>query len=118
MTAREIAPFGQWLKEQAAARSMTLSEVARRAGLSKSTLTLAMYGHRPRVQTCRALADALLLPVEQVLRAAGHLEQVEDGFEIPAELWDLVRDLRAVSPEVRRTVIEAWRAALEIARAR
>lgn len=118
MTAQEVSPFGAWLKEQAAARNITLAETARRAGLSKSTLTLAMYGHRPRVQTCRALADALGLPVEQVLRAAGHLEQTEEGFEIPAELWDLVRDLRTVSPEVRRTVIEAWRAALQIARAR
>lgn len=118
MTVREISPFGEWLKEQAAARNLNLAQTARRAGLSKSTLTLAMYGHRPRVQTCQALADALQLPVEQVLRAAGHLDQKEDGFEIPPELWDLVRDLRAVSPEVRRTVIQAWRAALEIARAR
>ncbi len=58
------------------------------------------------------------MPVEQVLRAAGHLEQNEQGFEIPGDLWDLVRDLRRVNPEVRQMVLGVWRAALEIAQAR
>jgi hypothetical protein len=37
-------------------------------------------------------------------------------MNIPVQVWLLVRDLNTVSPEARKRVIGAWRAALEIAR--
>jgi transcriptional regulator with XRE-family HTH domain len=95
-------------------RGWSLRQMARRAVISHTTVVKMANGvGHPEVETCQALARALEVPVEDILRMAGILpsapppnqvrERVRVVYEVNGD--DLVLRLwRALSPEDQRIV--------------
>jgi transcriptional regulator with XRE-family HTH domain len=115
MIREDLSPLARWLEEACDEQGLSQREVARRAGLNKSTLTLIRRGHSPRAQTCRAIADVLRTPVDVVLRLAGHLDKDPDVPEISPELRELIYSIKEFPPEVQKSMLAAWRALVELA---
>jgi len=66
--------FKQWLQNEMEDRHWIQSELARRSGLSTAQISRLLVGTRgPGKGTCVAIARALRLPIDVVLRAAGIL---------------------------------------------
>lgn len=88
--------FGEWLREKIDDSGMTYREIGRRAGFSHATISNIINGHRkPGIKFCRAIAKALVIPPDTVLRMAGLLPTMADfeGDLTFAELWDVVRNM-------------------------
>jgi transcriptional regulator with XRE-family HTH domain len=78
MTARETSPphsgpaVGRRLRDLRAARGLTLSELARAAGVGKATLSGLENGTRdPRLETLYAIAAALRVPMSALMLDRG-----------------------------------------------
>lgn len=63
-----------WLNREMMQRGWSLRQIAKRAGISHTTIVKLANGiGHPEIKTCRALAQAMSVPVEDVLRLAGIL---------------------------------------------
>ena len=63
-------PLGRFLREQRALASLSVREMARMAQVSNAYLSQVERGmHAPSLRVMRALADALEVPVEEMLGA-------------------------------------------------
>jgi transcriptional regulator with XRE-family HTH domain len=66
--------FSQWLQEQMNERGLSQSDLARLAGVTRSSINGILVGTRgPGPDLCNAIARGLKLPPEVVFRAAGLL---------------------------------------------
>lgn len=66
--------FSEWLVSMLQARDWNQADLARRAGVSKASISDVISGRRNiGNDLATAIADALKLPTEQVYRAAGLL---------------------------------------------
>lgn len=66
--------FIDWLNAELAGRAWTLSELARRVGITSSAMSkITNRQNQPSFETCIGIAQALGYPPEQVLRKAGLL---------------------------------------------
>ncbi|MFM9107885.1 MAG: helix-turn-helix domain-containing protein [Chloroflexota bacterium] len=64
--------FPAWLRQHLAAREWTQAEFARRAGVSRNVVSQWAGGsRRPNAASAARIADALYLPLDDVLAAAG-----------------------------------------------
>jgi transcriptional regulator with XRE-family HTH domain len=105
------AYFGEWLQEELEKRGWTQAELARRAKLTRGGISSLISGrNHPTAQTCVALARALDLPAETVLKVADLLPELPAPAEDPTlgELMDL---MKRMTEEERREVLEYafWR---------
>lgn len=67
--------FHLWLQDQLALRGMKQNELARRMGRDPALISKIVNGlTQPKEVLCKALAEALELPYEEVFRAAGLIE--------------------------------------------
>lgn len=67
--------FTDWLQSALDERGISQSELARRAGVTRSAINGIIMGTRgPGIELCTGIAHALKLPPEEVLRVAGLLE--------------------------------------------
>jgi transcriptional regulator with XRE-family HTH domain len=66
--------FSVWLDQELSSRSWTRADLAQKAQISQSTLSL-IYNESRKAgpDVCRSIADALKIPPEEVFRAAGLL---------------------------------------------
>src|SRR5581483_1407618 len=65
----DLVTFGQRLRHLRRARGMTLSDLGERVGRAPSQLSLLENGRRePKLSLLQALAAALEVPVEELLR--------------------------------------------------
>ena len=103
--------FPEWLDEERDRFGWNRAELARRADLSPSTLSM-IYSHKRGVgvDACKALAKALRLPEADVLRAAGLLAPDRAADPVIAELLGLVERLPA---DDRQDLIDLARAKLD-----
>ena len=93
--------FTEWLENELITRGWTRAELARRANVSQSTLSLIWTGERtPGPDFCRAIARALNIPPETVFRKAGLLPaspdpdpEIEEALYLFAQLPTPVRKL-------------------------
>ena len=74
--------FGDWLRNELDARGLTISETARRLGVSQGAVSNWVRDlRRPDADSIRRLAEVLDIPVEQVMNASAdeqeHPEQVQ-----------------------------------------
>lgn len=100
--------FASWLKAQMALRGWSCRELARRAGFSHSALNRVANGQiPPSSQLCLALAPALDLPPETVLRQAGYLPAA--SAENEALLVELFRQL---TPEMQAYLLHLIHASI------
>jgi transcriptional regulator with XRE-family HTH domain len=96
--------FINWITEELEARGWNYSELARRAGVVPSTVSMTMSQQKnPGLDFCLGVAKALKVPPEDVLRRAGLLPAVPEG---DARYFQELRDLVAqLSPEEREELL-------------
>ena len=70
--------FVNWTNKVLQKNGWSQAELARRAGLSKATISDISSGKiKPGYEVCIRLAKALLLPPQEVLRLAGLLPKID-----------------------------------------
>ena len=86
--------FIEWLRHELDSRKWDMAELSRRSGVHTSTLSLIMSEERkPGPTTCRAIARAFHLPVEDVFRHANLLPKSKKLPESAEELLFYYNDL-------------------------
>jgi len=102
-----MTEFARWLEGELKKRGWTRADLARRAHVSQSTLSLIWTGTRqPGPDICRAIAKALGYPQWFVFVKAGLLEDSPDHYMETAEAQTVLNLLRLLPPEDRREVLE------------
>lgn len=109
-------PLADWLIEACDVRGLSWAEASRGTGLYQGAISATVRGTQPGLEICKGLAAFFGVPLEDVLRMAGHLDPVEEPAW-PPELVALVREAEHLPPPMQRTVFKAWRAVLECAEA-
>jgi transcriptional regulator with XRE-family HTH domain len=94
--------FAAWLNVERHKRNMSLRALAREAGVSPPTITLAANEGKVSAETCVLLARAFDMPVETVFRQAG-LWDKEVNMPDSANSWGA--RLLALGPETRETAV-------------
>ncbi len=95
------AEFVEWLRKEIKDRGWNYSELAHRAGVVSSTVSMVLSGRqRPGLAFCVGISQALDVPPEEALRRAGLLPSllpaVEEEHEAIAILRSLPAGVRAV----------------------
>jgi len=99
--------FADWLKAQMKLRGWNCSELARRTGFSQSTFSKVTGGLIPAsCELCIALAPALELPPETVLRQAGYLPAATENETL------LVEAFRQLPPDMQAYLLHLIRASV------
>ena len=94
--------FQDWLNEQMRRYGWDPSELARYAKISSATVTRITKGDRkPGLQTCIKLSQAFRVPVENVLRAAGYLQN--QNYQLSKE-EEWIEILNQLTEEERNSV--------------
>lgn len=110
--------FVDWLNAELEARGWSNSELARRAGVVPSTVSMVISGHsKPGVDFCLGVARALNEPPEKVFRLAGLLPSKPSGDPGLEELsfyyhhlpTDLRRQLRLTAKALVRELRDEYR---------
>jgi len=74
--------FSEWLNNELKARDWSQADLARAAGLTRSTINGVVTGTRGAgTEFCNAIAHAFKIPPEEVFRIAGLLPPKEDDDE-------------------------------------
>jgi len=75
--------FGEWILKQLRDRNLTQAELARQAGINRGTLSNIINGHKQAGKDVLvALASALRMPVDTVIRASeGKPASIDDWAE-------------------------------------
>jgi len=95
-----------WLSDQIKERGWSMREVARRAGVSHTTIIKVVDGQVvPDVSTARGIARAFGVPAETVLRKAGILT---DGSQVSGET-ELLMYFRLLDEKDQRRVLSVVR---------
>lgn len=105
-------PLVAWLIQACETRGLSWAEASRRAGLSQGTISAIVRGTQPGLEICKGLAGFFGVPLEDVLRLAGHMLPTPSPAW-PPELVALVREVENLPAPLQRAVIRAWRAVLE-----
>lgn len=102
---RQAKAFRSWIDRQIIPRGMNMRQLAEKAGLNQGSLSNIFSGSRvPSINTCIKIARALNMPVESVLRAAGHIPPESTKQK---QTYRIVRDILAqLSEENRDDVIK------------
>ena len=102
-----VADNVKWLRERS---GMTLSELASKAGIGKSTLSMVEAGKaNPSIETLWAIASALNIPVGQIIEARApevRIVRAGEGIQIDAEDAELFA--RLLVSTHRRSAIELY----------
>jgi DNA-binding XRE family transcriptional regulator len=99
--------ISEWINKSLQNRSWSQAELARRAHLSKATISDISSGKvEPSFEACVKIAKAFSVPALQVLRIAGLLPQTELGQQ---EFEQIVYIFENLSDEKRRMLIEFGR---------
>jgi transcriptional regulator with XRE-family HTH domain len=75
--------FGEWLEEQLKAQKMRPVDLVRASGLDSGVVSNLINNRRnPGIDSCKAIAQALKLPITEVMTAAGIIPERPDGNPI------------------------------------
>jgi transcriptional regulator with XRE-family HTH domain len=98
--------FVTWLTDEMNARGWTNSELARRAGVRQSTVSMVISGHnKPGDDLCLGIARAFHVPAEEVFRRAGILPPLP-APENDITFDELLSYMKRLSAEDRKDVLE------------
>lgn len=109
--------FGVWLAGQLQRAEMKQVDLHRRSGLSTGAISEWLRGIRiPDPENCDRIADALGIPVDVVLSAAGHRPKIQMR-ETP-EIEESLSMMRSLPREEQQVVLEYVRFRWELTRKR
>lgn len=98
--------FGEWLAEQLRLRDLTQRGFAERAGVRHPAVAAWLSNFSvPEWHTCRKIADALMVPRDEVRRRAGYLDEDEEPRP-SAEQDDWLTALVSVAVELEEQGID------------
>lgn len=106
-----------WLNTEVARRGWSLRQLARRAGVSHTTIVKMANGiGQPEVKTCQLVAKALAVPEDELLRMAGILPSTAKTLRVRetgaayedsnGELDALLAVWEQLSPADRRRIVD------------
>ena len=96
--------FEEWLVARMAESNMSQSELAKKAGITQSAISLILSGTRnPGLEMCTGIARALRLPPEEVFRAAGILPPVTPRTALIQKIEHIVSEL---PPEEQQNILD------------
>jgi hypothetical protein len=96
---KEMKPFGEWLIDQLAERDMKPADLIP-YGMSSAVSSNIINGKRqPAVESCKIIAKALNIPLEEVYRAAEILPPKPDIDPISEKIMNLLLDLQREDKE-------------------
>jgi transcriptional regulator with XRE-family HTH domain len=103
-----MSEFGEWLATELKTRAWSSSELARRAGISQSSVSNVLTGKQiPGLEFCKGVARALNVPADRLLRLAGHLAPMPDSV---AEEQEAMRLFRMLNGQMRSVALSVLRA--------
>jgi transcriptional regulator with XRE-family HTH domain len=108
----------RYLDELLAARGLNMRQASLAAGLNQGAVSQMRSGRRPHRDSLLLLAEALEVPPNELLAAAGFepLPVIDrtliDPHDLPADVKAFAADLARLDSERRRVVIKAVRALL------
>lgn len=91
-----MVAFGDWLREELQQRDWRQADLARRSGLTRTTISrvITQQRTRPDDETLQAIARALGYPAEEVYRRANRLPPKRDASkrDVVLRLMELAAD--------------------------
>lgn len=118
LTVAERTGFAAWLEGELRSRGLTQTKFAAYIGRPSQTVNAWINdGRQPRTEHVPDIARVLHLPLDEVLRLAGHLPPLEYELPDPEIIPELSMMLREMTPyEQRRFALPAIRVAEELLR--
>jgi len=99
-TMTNVDNFTAWINSELEAREWSIRELGKRAGLSATTISNVLNGHRmPGKRFCIALARAFGVSREEVFRHAGFLQPLPDNDAGAEQALYLFRRLTVADQE-------------------
>jgi transcriptional regulator with XRE-family HTH domain len=110
---RQLRALGDFIKAQRTMAELSLRELAARTNVSNPYLSQIERGlHEPSVRVLKAIAAALNMSAESLLKQAGLLEEEGDvSDESPTE--KAIAADNALKPEQRTALLAVYRSYLE-----
>jgi len=103
-----MTEINEWLDQQIKERGWSSSELARRAGISQSSVSNVLTGKQiPGLEFCKGVARALDVRTEELLQRAGHLPPMPEPV---VEEQEALRLLRGLSRPMRGVALSLLRA--------
>jgi len=110
---QEKTPLAEWLIAACAERDLSWAEASRQAGLFPGAVSSIVRGRKPGLDMCKALATFFRVPLDHVLRLAGHTEVASTLASLPPEILVLVHEIEQLPPPAQKAAVKAWAAVLE-----
>ena len=111
---RQLQALGDFIKAQRKLAELSLRELAARTNVSNPYLSQIERGlHEPSVRVLKAIASALNLSAESLLRQAGLLEEDDENDEPRATTEKVIAADKALKPEQRTALLAVYRSYLE-----
>lgn len=82
---QELTPFGRWLMDRLEERQMKRADLARKLDVFSGNISRWLYRSNPETDMSVRIAQALMLPLDDVLLAAGHRPAGAAGGELSRE---------------------------------
>ena len=112
-TQRQLRALGDVIKGQRQMAELSLRELAARTNVSNPYLSQIERGlHEPSVRVLKAIAGALNMSAESLLKQAGLLESDEDGGDAISTEAAITAD-SALKPEQRSALLALYRSFLD-----
>ena len=103
-----MTEISQWLDRQLKQRAWSSSELARRAGISQSSVSNVLTGKQiPGLEFCKGVAKALGVRTEELLQRAGHLPPMPEPVVEEREALRLLRGLSGPMRGVALSLLHA-----------
>jgi transcriptional regulator with XRE-family HTH domain len=104
----QLAALGAFIRAQRVTRDLTLRELAARTSVSNAYLSQLERGlHEPSLSVLRAIADALGLPLAELLARAGLLD--EDPTPIARDTEQAILEDPQLSEAQRMALLSVYR---------
>ena len=111
---RQLQALGDFIKGQRKLAELSLRELAARTNVSNPYLSQIERGlHEPSVRVLKAIAAALNMSAESLLRQAGLLEDDGEIDDPKATTEKVIAADKALKPEQRTALLAVYRSYLE-----
>lgn len=100
--------FSEWLVQQMGLLDLTITEFAKRAGISRAVIhkTIKQLNKQPSAETCRGIARALSISQLIVFRRAGLITEPVDAPELSPVAAEVVAIFDQLSPSAQSETLE------------